>query len=322
MKKLAALVLTLMLIAACIPAFALDANDVFGAIDRNNMGSWSAPYNHNEWKKVCGVELKKEAKISASVYDENGELFINVINQEEYPAGYLVVNWPAVNSEGWHPGPNVDVTYSVKITAEIAGESVTIEEKFPFHFAHDISMHYNELIKWYPKNTACVAGLEFREVKPSLTNKWWNFAAVDLSRVGEQVFEYVASNKYVVGSVIVKRDGDIVTVEWKLNKQGTTDANFKTDAEFLTFFHDIDSVESVNPSEIHTSYKFGQPISISNDLNGDTNVLLYVLNTVSYCSNLSYEYQKPIFHPAYDRNVSFRVARRMAMTELMQMEAQ
>ena len=176
--------------------------------------------------------------------------------------------------------------------------------------------------KWYPHNTICVAGLEFREEKPSLTKNWYNFAAVDLSQEGKQVFELVASNKYVIGTVEVVRTGDEVTVQWKLNKQGTKDANFISESEFLTFFHNLSEVKSVNPSDIEKSYEFGQPISITNDLDGDTNVLLYILNKATYCDNLSYKNQRAIYHPLYWRNLSFRVQLRNAMKALMAADAQ
>lgn len=171
---------------------------------------------------------------------------------------------------------------------------------------------------WYPHNTVCVAGIEFRDVKPELTNKWYNFAAIDLSQDGTQTFDLVASNMYVVGTVTVTVAGDEVTVDWKLRKQGTTDANFVSESEFLTFFNSLDAVNGVEPEGFTGPvYQFGQPISIANDLGGDTNVLLYIRNTATYCTNLSYKYQRPIYHEPYDANQAFRKLQREAMFAIM-----
>lgn len=191
-----------------------------------------------------------------------------------------------------------------------------------FEINKDGTVSEKNSIEWYSSNTVCVGGLEFRQEKPGLTKKWYNFAAIDLTKQGKQVFELVASNLYVIGVVIVDVDGDNVTVEWRLNKQGTVDANFKNESEFLTFFHDLASVESVEPSSIATSYKFGEPVSIEKDLEGDTNVLLYIRNVASYCNNLSYKHQNPIFHPTFDRNDSMHVALQKAMRALMAADAQ
>ena len=322
MKKLVALFLTLTLLLTCVTAFALEVDDVFGAYDDNDRGHWDPPYDHSVWKKMIGFDLKQDAKIDVDVYDADGNLFISLMNDKDYSAGYVVVDWPAVNTDGWHPGEGVKAVFDVVVTAEINGETVKTSYPYIITYAHDISAHYSAQIEWYPHNTVCVGGLEFRQEKPGLTKKWYNFAAIDLTTQGKQVFELVASNLYVIGVVIVDVDGDNVTVEWRLNKQGTVDANFKNESEFLTFFHDLASVESVEPSSIATSYKFGEPISIEKDLEGDTNVLLYIRNVATYCNNLSYKHQNPIFHPTFDRNDSMHVALQKAMRALMATDAQ
>lgn len=171
---------------------------------------------------------------------------------------------------------------------------------------------------WYDHNTICVAGIEFRQVRSDLTNKWYNFAAIDLTNDGVQKFDLVASNVFVIGSVTVTKNGDEVVVDWKLNRQGTNDANFILENEFLTIFPDLNAVTEVEPSKFEgVTYAFGQPISIANDLGGDTNVLLYICNQATYCDNLSYAYLNPIYHARYWANLPSRVAQRNAMMELV-----
>lgn len=169
---------------------------------------------------------------------------------------------------------------------------------------------------WYDHNTICEAGIEFRQVRSDLTNKWYNFAAIDLTNDGVQKFDLVASNVFVIGSVTVTRNGDEVIVDWKLNRQGTNDANFILENEFLTIFPDLNAVTEVEPSGFEgVTCTFGRPISIANDLGGDTNVLLYICNQATYCDNLSYAYLNPIYHACYWANLPRRVAQRSAMME-------
>ena len=321
MKKLVALILTLGLLAACVSALGLESSDVFGAFDTNDSGSWGAPFDHSVWKKIAGFQLKQDATITAILYDDDGNYFNTLIDNEAIKSGYVVVNWPGVNENGWHPGKGEEQNFLLTVTAKVGEESITANyipfpNPRPFVFAHGIEEHID--YQWYPNNTICVAGLEFREVKPEVTSKWYNFAPIDLSEDGTQTFELVASNLFVIGKAIVTVSGDDVTVEWLLNKQGTEDANFESESEFLTFFHSIDDVTAVEPSQYEgPTYEFGQTISIANDLDGDTNVLLYIRNTATYCTNLSYQYQRPIYHAEYDRDASFRQARRVEMTNLM-----
>lgn len=171
---------------------------------------------------------------------------------------------------------------------------------------------------WYPHNTICAAGIAFRDVRPELTSKWYNFVALDLSEDGVQRFDLVASNLFIIGKVTVTKHDDDVVVEWQLNRQGTNDANFELEDEFLTIFPDLDAVTELEPADFTgTVYEFGKPISISEDLGGDTNVLLYIRNQATYCDNLSYKHQKPIYHERYWPNLDWRMEAREEMMKLV-----
>lgn len=134
---------------------------------------------------------------------------------------------------------------------------------------------------WFPNNTVSTMGLSFREVKPELTKKWYHFTPIDLSRDGEQVIPLVASNAFIVGRVYVNVKGDEVTVTYMARGQGSA-GTFRVHSEFLTFFPDLASVTEVEPEKLGEGFKFGEPISIEKDLNGDTNVLLFVRNVATY----------------------------------------
>ena len=134
---------------------------------------------------------------------------------------------------------------------------------------------------WFPNNTVSTMGLSFREVKPELTDKWYHVAPIDLSRDGEQVIPLVASNAFIVGRVYVNVKGDEVTVTYMARGQGSA-GTFRVHSEFLTFFPDLASVTEVEPEKLGEGFKFGEPISIEKDLKGDTRVLLFVRNVVTY----------------------------------------
>lgn len=175
---------------------------------------------------------------------------------------------------------------------------------------------------WYAHNTVCVAGIAFRDVKPALTDRWYSFAALDLSRDGLHTFDLVASGLYVIGKVTVVREGDSVFVDWTLRHCGTNDSNFQPESEFLTFFHDLDTAVDVNPETFTGArYAFGEPISVENDLGGDTSVLLYICNRATYCDHLSYQYRSPIVYAPYRYDDEARIAQRGAMYRLMAADA-
>ena len=149
----------------------------------------------------------------------------------------------------------------------------------------------------YTKNTACSFGPAFRDVRPSLTDKWYTFTPVDLTIQGRQTFEYVASNKYVIGEVYVDVAGDSVTVTFH-NFYEDQEGNTKTLSEFLTFFHDLKSVKNVEPEKMQElGYRFGDTISIEKDLEGDTNVLLFIRNQVTYCDYVTSTHKLTRFWP-------------------------
>lgn len=343
MKKLVSLVLAIMMLLMAVPAMAeglsISGSEILFA--KNGQNSWSANTEHSAAKKLVQFELSEAATVQASIYNSvTGELYTGVANAS-YEAGKVTLMWNGVNTQGWHPDQGDSINLLLRIYASNENGSVVEDIPFSFYSAHNMSSHQETVIpefaedvlppeqqfkpvpttydaKWYPHNTICVAGVEFRDVRPELTDKWYNFAAIDLSQDGVQVYDLVASNMYIIGSVIVTKSGDEVTVDWQLNLQGTTDANFQLEDEFLTFFSDLNAVTEVDPAKYEgPSYEFGQTISIANDLGGDTNVLLYILNQATYCNNLSYKYQKPIYHTRYWPNLEYRIAEREAMMELV-----
>ena len=170
----------------------------------------------------------------------------------------------------------------LKATFEMDGK--TYSYRFYFHYSKANGQGRIDVEKatWYPNNTACSFGPQFREIQPSLTDKWYMFTPIDLSIQGRQQFEYAASNLYIIGKVYVDVNGDQVTVTYE-NFYADQGGNTETKEEFFTFFPDLASVTEVEPEKMQNpGFAFGQPISIGQHLAGDTNVLLFIRNKVTY----------------------------------------
>ncbi len=170
-----------------------------------------------------------------------------------------------------------------------------------------------EKATWYSKNTACSFGPAFRDLRPALTDKWYTFTPIDLTKQGRQTFEYVASNLYVIGEVYMDVYGDTVRVSYR-NYYAEQSGNTETLTEFLTFFPDLKSVRNVDPETMDDpGFRFGQEISIAEDLNGDTNVLLFIRNQVTYRDYVNSTHKLTRFWP----NLPERKALRQQMRDMM-----
>lgn len=133
---------------------------------------------------------------------------------------------------------------------------------------------------WYPDNTACVFG-------PQRNGSWQTFAAVDLSRQGVQSFDLIGAGAWKIGTVEVFVDGDSVVVDYHMTEDvNTLDTwdDIRVDSEYLNLFADADAIDPA----AETAFAFGQPISISADLGGDTTVALCVRNQVDFPAHSPY----------------------------------
>ena len=101
------------------------------------------------------------------------------------------------------------------------------------------------------------------------------FTPLDLSQDGEQTLPLLAANVNEVGAVTVAVKDGTVTVTYKINWPAE-DLGMS-----FALLPDLNSVTKLDIASM-PQYPFGKPISIQNDLNGDTRVLLYVLGYVNY----------------------------------------
>lgn len=173
------------------------------------------------------------------------------------------------------------------------------------------TLQLDKEIVWYPNNTVCSFGPQFRDVAPGLTDLWYMFTPVDLSRDGTQTFELVGGNMYVLGQVSLTVLGDSVTVTYSTVKGKNGHIYMKS--EYLNFFKDFKSVTTIVPEELGDGFRFGESISIQKDLDGDTSVLMFVRNVATFRNFVTDE----ILLRRFYKNYPSRVTLRNAMLELM-----
>ena len=135
-------------------------------------------------------------------------------------------------------------------------------------------------VTYYPNNTACSVGPCFRD-ESDLTDKWYRFTPVDLSADGEQTFDLVASNLYIIGQVKATVAEGNVMVEVTYS-----DKRIVVRSEFCTLLPSLGQVAALDMAQLK-NYPFGTPISIGNDLAGDTKVLLFICNEIDYNSGMN-----------------------------------
>ena len=144
---------------------------------------------------------------------------------------------------------------------------------------------------WHPDQSVCTMGPMFRNHNSKIgkkTNRWYMFTPMDLSEDGEYVLDMIAANMHYIGTCTVKVEGDAVTLSYEFLP------NVTEQSMAFTFLPDLKSVEDVETID-RTKYQFGEPLSIQEDLKGDTRVLLSVLGWIGY-DHLGKEYPKFNYH--------------------------
>jgi hypothetical protein len=173
--------------------------------------------------------------------------------------------------------------------------------------------YYTQVHNSYlPRNTVSSFGPQFRVISPSFTKKWYMFTPIDLSIQGRQTFTLVASNMYEIGEVYVDVFDDTVNLSYSYYYDGESD-KIEPVKDFVTIYKDYAEALEHDPDTEQTSFAFGQPFSITNQLDGDTNVLMFIRNNLTY-----YRYPMPTKQLSRNYpNSEARKAERGAMLALM-----
>lgn len=271
MKKFLSLVLALALLCACVPAFADYAYDGeapvvmpvgsdYGSLDVTDPTGlyWNVPaYNGVD---SCTVSIHKVRMQNDAIIE---------------------------TTELGNVAPDTAVTWPVE--ALVDPDMDDFEQKYVIEVLTNtgVTYYYNYYINWtkggpvvlsydayYPNNHAHAFG-------PKVDGSWKTYAAIDLTVEGTQVYDLVAAGAYKIGTVSVTVAGDEVVVDYLMTEDIMTrdvHDDITVDSEYINFFADAASIDMSAESAL----KFGEPISIANDLGGDTTVCMYMELVVDY----------------------------------------
>ena len=127
--------------------------------------------------------------------------------------------------------------------------------------------------------SAYASGVYFSDVLVNVADPTAMFAAIDLSVEGEMTYELVASDAYVVGTLTVTVAEGNVTVAYEMINE-----EIKLGETFLSFLTELTAETTLDKDQL-TAYEFEQPISINDQLNGCTIVIMYVDLSVEFSND-------------------------------------
>jgi hypothetical protein len=289
LKRLAALMLSALMIMTLLPhlAFAKDTLDVTPVKEFR----FSSPTSLEDVFTVQNTS-GRDVIVTVVVQDQATQQTVQTMN---FPL--LMGSAPvAVQAYVYRPLSHHEEinTYRYTITTDggysrrlYYGQKLTITTDAngnPIHIYDQMDNSY------YPRNTVSSMGPHFREVTPNLTKLWYMFTPIDLSIQGRQSFPLVASNIFEVGQVHVDVNMDTVVVTYEMCFEDKPNYTTERLSDFLTFYNAYTDISIVEPEEMPgpSHYAFGQPFSILNHLGGDTNVIMFVRNRITY-----YEFPAP-----------------------------
>lgn len=130
---------------------------------------------------------------------------------------------------------------------------------------------------YYPKNHIGLVGISLHDEFPGLTDKWYNVVPVDLTVQGTREYTLIAGNMFMIGKVNVTVQEDYVTVSYAYN-----DTVYEVESECMKWFKNVNEITTEFFENPTSDMKFGQPVSIKNDLGGQEVALLFIRNVASY----------------------------------------
>lgn len=307
MRKLLSAILLSALMLALLPMGAVAAGEITVEQTKNEL-----TYT-NDFPQAPVLTITNTAgydvTVTVQVYDELERKYI-YNEQFVVPAGAapLVLNGFAYKPLSRSGQIN---TYRYRITTPGGFRQNLYFAQTMFIDGNTNQPYYKQVHNGYlPRNTVSSFGPQFRVISPNFTKKWYMFTPINLSIQGRQTFTLVASNMYEVGEVYVDVFGDTVNVSYAYNYPGEKMEAVK---EFVTFYTDYAQAVSNDPDTVKTDFAFGQPFSIANRLGGDTNVLMFIRNNLSY-----YHFPMPTVKLMRNYpNSAGRKAERGAMLNLM-----
>ena len=198
---------------------------------------------------------------------------------------------------------------------EISGEAAEILAQMQAAFEARVSKGSKKLeeVKWYAKNSVCVAGLSLRD-DLHMSDKWYNVAPIDLTQEGTQTLYLVAGNRHHIGKAYVTVADGSVTVDYKLHG-----GHGYIKGECVKWFTSLDEITDEFIENPASDLQFGEAVSIAEDLGGAKTGILFIRNVATYrqpYTNAGGELSR------YWRNRDRWVESRQAMLDLLGIEAE
>ncbi len=136
----------------------------------------------------------------------------------------------------------------------------------------------------YVNNTVCVMGPAFRDFIDPVTGKWYTFCPIDLTVSGSRTYPIIGGGAWIIGDVTVTVDGDQLTANYRYYQSEGDDTSDLS--QYLNFFNDFDAITAEQlENGAETPFRFGEVYSISSDLGGATQTLLYLCNRATFFTN-------------------------------------
>jgi hypothetical protein len=282
MKKTIALILTIALLAACAaPAFASGVADVpddgyeparewrltqgrgsYTLHQNDDYAEYNAVFSGGKMKKLEALIDAGDIKIQF-VFSGKGDLtggeFTSDMEGDKYRYVY--------NGKDWIDSKTGKKVTDSDVLTMIAG------------LYYD---SYKPEWKWY-LNTVSLLGLPIRELKPGLTKKWYHIVPVDLSKDAYYTYPMVAGSIFYLGECQVRVQDGKVTVDYSL-PEGLAYPK----SHCLMWFTSMDEITPAFLENPKGAYKYGEPVSIADDLKGQEVALLFICNRASYRIPLTY----------------------------------
>lgn len=209
--------------------------------------------------------------------------------------------WWNFKNYGDNTGHDGGVTH--RLDVKVNGEVVT-QVDFDVTYVPELGLDYVSLRDWkteddlkaaqsvwYSQQEVCSFGPRFQDTCEELTDAWYRFSVVDLSRQGTQVFDLIANDTWHLGYVTVTVDGDWAQVDYVCSedlKPASSWDQVYVYREFFTFFRSPEEVRRLTPRRINSPFSFGKPFCISEYFGDDRVVMLYVNNLMSFSTGNPY----------------------------------
>lgn len=149
----------------------------------------------------------------------------------------------------------------------------------------------------YPHNTMSLVGLPLQEVRPGLTDKWYHIVPVDLTKEGTVRYRTAVSNMYLTGYCDVTVQDGKVTVDYAV-----PEGYFEIEKQCMAWFTDIEEITPEFLNDPQSGFRYGVPVDIGEELNGQEIAILFICNRVTYQLPLDGVYAVPVrYYPGSEQ---------------------